>query len=140
MIASLFNSHQKAQEELLNENKSLIQDLLQVLTHPSTDPKLLTAIVSLALNILQKTTVNENPKQLEEYILKIKSCVKILPYLGMGKYEKLLQETNKYNKSAIPVTDVGEEINLQNQVDPIIHDLFKHIIQLIGFFCQQNAH
>ena len=66
------------------------------------------------------------------------NCIHLISYLGLSKYEELLRLTRKYNPNQT-FADRESENNLQYQDDPIIHNLFIAIIDLINFFCKELA-
>ena len=111
-----------------------------MLTHNNTDPILLTSICYLAEKILNCESIKSDPDKLADKINRMQSCENLLPYLGMGKYRDLLQNTSKYNNQEDQVAQQdGNEAALEYLNDPIIHRLFIQIIRLIEFFCKQLA-
>ena len=58
----------------------------------------------------------------------IQKAKHLLPYLGDQKYVEICQLINK-GRTAI--------INLCNQTNPIIHDLFVQIIRIIKYFSEK---
>lgn len=95
LIASLLNAEPRLSKLILQE--TLVSELLQVLTHSSTDPILLTSLCYLAEKVLKSEAIKSNPVQLSDKINKMQSCEALIPYLGLAKYPDLVKNTQKYN-------------------------------------------
>ena len=54
----------------------------------------------------------------------MQSCEALIPYLGLGKYQDLVRNTQKYNSEDQVMTQDtgGEQLSYQNE--PIIHATF----------------
>ena len=59
LIASLLNAEPRLSKLILQE--TLVSELLQVLTHSSTDPILLTSLCYLAEKVLKSEAIKSNP-------------------------------------------------------------------------------
>lgn len=136
LIASLLNADRGANKIL---NEGLVSELLNVLTHSSTDPILLTSLCYLAERVLSSEMVKSDPANLGDKINRMQSCEGLVPYLGMAKYEDLVRNSQKYNSDdQVLVQDTGGD-SLMYQNDPIIHNTFIKIIKLIEYFTRENA-
>jgi len=81
LIASLLNAKEDQRELVMSDN--LVDELLQVLTHNTTDPILLTSICYLAEKILKIVTEKADPELLADKVNRMQSIEGLLPYLGM---------------------------------------------------------
>ena len=113
----------------------LVQDLISITQSFKTDPILLTAVCRLTLKVCEQEEVCNDNQKIRQIIKRVACCNQLIPYLGLSKYEELLKMAARYNKHKIREKDVY--VQFQYQDNPIIHDLFISIIQLINFFCLQ---
>lgn len=134
-------------------------DIIAIMSHKKTDPILLTAICTFALDLFETEELRVNQDIMEPFYNCISDLNYMIPYLGFDSYFDLLQMTRGYHNAkggakqlmATPGDggNEGEEKNNQNQSsqaqqilasmshldDPIANALFISIIRLIRYFC-----
>ena len=92
------------------------------MSHEITDPILLTAICTFALDLFECEEIKNNEEFMAPFHAKISDMKHLIPYLGFDKYQGLLEMSRKYHgavQSAQKVTDSGapEETQMTHKID-----------------------
>jgi hypothetical protein len=110
------------QEERMKILKSdVAQDLIAIMGHTETDPILLTAVCTFALDVFEAPEVENDAKIMKPFYEGTKSMVELMPYLGGSKYPLLVEKCAKYHS----IEEAGGD-NFNNDIADSLHtfDLF----------------
>lgn len=80
-------------------------DLVAIMGHAETDPILLTAVCTFALDVFETDEVKDDAIFCDRFYQGTKSMVELMPYLGFYKYPGLMERCAKYHA----VDDGAEE-------------------------------
>jgi len=72
---------------------------MSILSHPLTDPILLTSICSFALDLFECPELRYNMEFMEPFYVRIGDLKELIPYLGLMKFDSLLEMTRHYNQA-----------------------------------------
>ena len=72
------------------------------MAHKETDPILLTAICTFALDLFMCEEIKNNENNMRPYYDKMKDMYYLVPYLGFDSYPNLLAMTRRYHSSNKP--------------------------------------
>ena len=72
-------------------------DIISIMGHDNTDPILLTAVCTFALDLFQTEDLKYHEEFMEPFSEKIQSLNQMIPYLGGEKYFDLLEMCKTYN-------------------------------------------
>jgi hypothetical protein len=95
----LLNAEKIERVKILHGTTNLVYDLINIVGHFKTDPKILTAVCNLTLAILEKPEIVGDIEYLSVCIQKIASCVPLIGYLGKSKYEEMVKNSRKYHQT-----------------------------------------
>lgn len=93
--------------------------------HKKTDPILLKAICTFALDLFESDELRYDAERMEPFHKQMADMKMLIPYLGMGRYPDLLVMTGRYHdaegggeqnmdisQSNVPQQDLEDEDNL----------------------------
>ena len=78
------------------------------MSHDYTDPILLTAVCTFALDLFECDELRTNQDVMQPYYDEMQSMMHLIPYMGFEKYPQLLQMTRKYHNINQPSKRVNE--------------------------------
>ena len=103
-------------EPILND--SILKDLLSLMSHEITDPILLTAICTFALDLFECEELKNNEQFMLPFHAKISDMKHLIPYLGFEKYYPLLEMTKIYNGPTVAAQKDGDEDAIEDPFQP----------------------
>lgn len=92
---------------ILEKEKQVVLDLIQIMRHPKTDPILLTAICTFALDLFECDELRWDATVMEPFYEKMSNMKYMIPYLGFDMYNELLMMTRRYHQAS----DQGKRAN-----------------------------
>lgn len=99
-LGGLLNAKASNRKNILELHKPVVLDLIQIMRHPQTDPILLTAICTFALDLFQCEELRFHALVMEPFYEKMSNMKYMIPYLGFEMYPKLLQMTRRYHQAS----------------------------------------
>lgn len=97
-LGGLLHSGKSNRSNILIE--PVVLDLIQIMRHPQTDPILLTAICTFALDLFRCEELRTSALEMAPYYEKMSNMKYMIPYLGFEMYPKLLQMTRRYHQAS----------------------------------------
>jgi hypothetical protein len=75
----------------------VILDLVVVMSHPITDPILLTAICTFALDLFECDELRFDQQMMEPFHKNLSDMKYLIPYLGFGNYLSMMESSKRYH-------------------------------------------
>ena len=97
-----------------------IINLMQITSHPRTDPILLTAICTFCCDVFENEALTDDEEFMFSFFEQLNYMQELLPYVGMEKYPDLTRMVKKYNSA--PTRAPGEDA--ADEKDPFATDNF----------------
>ena len=86
-----------ADYRILILDEPVIADLISIMSHKKTDPILLKAICTFALDLFESDELRYDAERMEPFHKQMADMKMLIPYLGMERYPDLLAMTGRYH-------------------------------------------
>lgn len=110
-----------------------VRNILSILTRPSIDPFVLSALCELLLSLFKQNKVNDNDKLMLQLVEDAGEITSLLGFLGKDKWDKLCKQSQKY--LSVPETTVPL---IQQVKHWFLYDVVISIVKIISFFCSES--
>lgn len=107
------------------------EEILGVIALNQVDPILLISCCKYATEYFTERNVITSSTICSKKLAKLDNCVKLLPYLGGSSYEKALERCEQYLNIDFVASMKKEQLNLEDQHNPLMNELLIAIINLI---------
>jgi hypothetical protein len=92
------------------------------MSHPMTDPILLTAICSFALDLFECEELRYDQKMMEPFHKNLSDMKYLIPYLGFGNYLSMMERSKRYHMAQNPGHKVLDQNDFYDFKKPNVRD------------------